>query len=142
MSAIRVYPAGTLESYDYVVMLSRCRGKYLLSRHKRRNTWEMQGGHIEPGETPEQAAKRELYEESGAGAFELSPLCDYSGEEPGRNNDGRGMVFEADIRELGELPESEMEAVRLFESFPDDLTYPEITRAILQYKNKQRCDCA
>lgn len=141
MSAISLYPAGTLESYDYVVMLSRYQGKYLLSRHKERDTWELQGGHIEAGESPEQAANRELYEESGAVSFELFPLCDYSGEEPGRNNDGRGMVFEAEIRELGELPESEMADVRPFESFPENLTYPEITRAILRYKIEQHLNC-
>ena len=138
MAEIKVYSPGALERYDYVVMLSRYQGKFLLSRHKGRDTWEMQGGHIEHGETPEQAAKRELYEESGAVSFDLKPLCDYSGEEPGRNNDGCGMVFEADIRELGELPPSEMSEIQIFDSFPKNLTYPAITRAILKYRSDQR----
>ena len=45
-------------------------------------TWETQGGHIEAGEQPLDAAKRELFEESGAVDFDIQPLCDYwAGEE-------------------------------------------------------------
>ena len=123
-TAVRTYPFGTLETYDYVVMLSRYERKYLLSRHKRRTTWEMQGGHIEPGETPDEAAKRELYEESGADSFEIKPLCDYLGEEPGRNNYGRAKVYTVEIKHISNLPESEMAEIRLFDTVPDDLTYP------------------
>ena len=38
--------------YKYVVVFSRYQGRLLLSRHKERRTWETQGGHVEPGETP------------------------------------------------------------------------------------------
>ena len=61
----KVYPIGELQTYKYVVICSQYKGKILLSRHKMRTTWETQGGHIEKGETPLEAAKRELYEESG-----------------------------------------------------------------------------
>jgi 8-oxo-dGTP pyrophosphatase MutT (NUDIX family) len=37
----------------------------LLHRHKRMGIWLQPGGHIEPGETPEDAALREVYEETG-----------------------------------------------------------------------------
>lgn len=132
-TAVRTYPFGTLKTYDYVVMLSRYEGKYLLSRHKGRTTWELQGGHIEPGETADEAAKRELYEESGTDSFEIEPLCDYCGEEPGRNNYGKGKVYAVEIKHIGEMPVSEMAEIRLFDSIPDELTYPEITHAILCY---------
>lgn len=62
----KTFELGELEHYKYVVVLSIHAGKIVLSRHKARATWETQGGHIEPGETPIEAAKRELYEESGA----------------------------------------------------------------------------
>ena len=48
----KTYPVGTLPAYKYVVVLSEYQGKILLSRHKKRTTWETQGGKIEPGETP------------------------------------------------------------------------------------------
>ncbi|MFE6286593.1 NUDIX domain-containing protein [Streptomyces sp. NPDC057877] len=42
----------------------------VLDRHRR--SWELPGGMIEPGETPRQAALRELSEETGQRADELS----------------------------------------------------------------------
>jgi 8-oxo-dGTP pyrophosphatase MutT (NUDIX family) len=37
----------------------------VLHRHKRMGIWLQPGGHIEPGETPEEAALREVLEETG-----------------------------------------------------------------------------
>ena len=73
----KVFPLNTFPAYKYVVILSRMDGKWLLSRHRERSTWETQGGHIEEGETPLAAARRELYEESGATDYAIRPLCDY-----------------------------------------------------------------
>lgn len=131
----RTYDAGVLETYKYVVVLSRYQGKILLSRHRERTTWETQGGHIEPGETPLEAARRELYEESGAREYAIEPLCDYwAGDEEDNAN---GMVFAAEIRELGPLPESEMAETRLFDRLPDNITYPDITPRLFE-RAKQR----
>jgi 8-oxo-dGTP pyrophosphatase MutT (NUDIX family) len=41
------------------------RGRVLLHRHKKHGTWLPCGGHIDEGELPDDAAVREVYEESG-----------------------------------------------------------------------------
>ena len=130
----KTYPLHALEgSYKYVVILSHMNGHILLSRHKKRTTWETQGGHIESGETPLQAAHRELFEESGATEYTLMPLCDYwAGSEDGLRGES-GVVFTANIRKLDNLPESEMAEVQCFDALPDNLTYPPITKAVFQY---------
>ncbi len=121
----KVFPLDSFPAPKYVVILSRYRDQWLFSRHRARQTWETQGGHIEEGETPIEAAKRELFEESGATAFTIRPVCDYwSGS---RTGSGVGVVFLAEITELSPLPESEMAEVRAFDSLPDNLTYPQIT---------------
>lgn len=116
--------------YRYVVVFSQYQNKLLLSRHKERSTWETQGGHIEQGETPLEAARRELWEESGAKEFSLEPLCGYYAEDEVSGADGA--VFVAYIEELGSLPYSEMAETALFEALPENLTYPGITPVLWQ----------
>lgn len=128
----KIYPIGELQTYKYVVICSQYKGKILLSRHKMRTTWETQGGHIEKGETPLEAAKRELYEESGVTDYYIAPLCDYwAGDSEGTG--ANGMIFKAVIHKLGAIPESEMAEVKTFDSLPEKLTYPAITPELFRY---------
>lgn len=127
------YPVGSLKQYKYVVVLSEYQGRILLSRHKQRSTWETQGGHIEPGEAPMDAARRELFEESGAVEFDIFPLCDYWAGEEGTDNWANGMVFRAVISRLGPIPESEMAEIKCFDALPENLTYPAITPVLFAY---------
>ena len=46
----------------------------LLQTHLAARGWDIVGGHIEPGESPEEAARREAYEEAGARLRELHVL--------------------------------------------------------------------
>ncbi len=126
----KIFPMEEGAAYKYVVIFSRYRGKLLLSRHKNRATWETQGGHIEPGETPEQAAKRELWEESGAAEFTLEPVCGYYAED--ESSGAAGAVFFAEITKLSGLPESEMKEVGSFSSLPEEVTYPGITPVLFR----------
>lgn len=124
----KTYPLSEKAPYKYVVVMSKYQGKILLSRHKDRTTWETQGGHIEPGETPLEAARRELYEESGAVDFDIRPVFDYwAGDE---NGSASGQVYAAEIRRLGPMPNSEMAEVRAFDEIPPNVTYPAITPEI------------
>ena len=125
-----IHPLGTLSPHKYVVVCANYRGQWLLSRHRERDTWETQGGHIEPGETPMQAAVRELYEEIGVQDAQVIPICDYCGfTDRGHAN---GVVFLAIVNALGMLPDSEMAEVRLFDQFPDNLTYPNVSPHLYQ----------
>lgn len=119
----RIYPLGSLESYKYTVICAFYQGKWVLSRHKKRKTWETQGGHIEEGETPLECARRELFEESGIRDAALYPVCDYWGFNHQACSNGR--VFLAVVHSLGNLPESEMKETRLFDTLPAELTYPQ-----------------
>lgn len=118
----RVFPLNTLENYKYTVICTLYQGKWLLSKHKARDTWETQGGHIEPNETPLECAKRELYEESGIKNAALYPVCDYWGFNS--YSCSNGMVFLADVQALGKLPNHEMKEIMLFDALPQTLTYP------------------
>jgi 8-oxo-dGTP pyrophosphatase MutT (NUDIX family) len=40
-------------------------GKVLLHRHRKQGLWLPPGGHIEPNELPDDAARREVFEETG-----------------------------------------------------------------------------
>lgn len=127
---VKIALPGELGPYRFVVIFARMNGKWIYARHKKRNTWETAGGHIESGETPYEAAKRELYEETGAIDFELSGVFDYGVHSDTEFSYGR--VFIADVRKLGELPESEIAEVRLFDSIPDSMTYPQILPVVYQ----------
>ncbi|MBN6186679.1 NUDIX domain-containing protein [Aneurinibacillus sp. BA2021] len=48
----------------------------VLTRHKKRG-WEIPGGKVEPGETPEAAARRELFEETGTEIGDLDWIAQY-----------------------------------------------------------------
>lgn len=51
---------------QYVVMICHYQGKWVFCQHHTRQTLELPGGHREEGEDNLTAAKRELYEETGA----------------------------------------------------------------------------
>ena len=87
----------------FAVIAARYQDKWVFCRHRERSSWEIPGGHREPGEAIDQTAERELYEETGALDVELHCVAVYSVE-----NDGipsYGMLYYADIKKLGELPE-------------------------------------
>lgn len=54
--------------------------RLLLQLRQDNNCWGLPGGALEPGETLEQAAKRELYEETGLKAKSLNLFNIFSGE--------------------------------------------------------------
>jgi len=121
---VRIYDLGTLRAYRFAVIFARYQGKWLYCRAKERDTFETAGGHIEPGETPLEGAKRELYEETGAVKYDIAPAFDYTVHvQAGYSN---GQVFIAHIQELGDMPNFEMTEIRLFDTIPDKMRFPKI----------------
>lgn len=60
----------------HVWVICRWQGKWLLTNHKDRGL-EFPGGKVEQGETPLEAAKREVMEETGATVKEISYIGQY-----------------------------------------------------------------
>ena len=115
----------------YAVIIARYEGKLLWCRHRDRNTWEIPGGHIEPGETALEASVRELREETGAVDFTLAPVCWYNLSFDDGYEGSSSLLCLADVRTLGEL-HSEIVEVRAFANRPTALTYPKIQPYLLE----------
>jgi len=114
----------TLKPYRFVVIFARYQDKWLYCRAKERDTFETAGGRIEPGETPLEAAKRELFEETGAIEYDITPVFDYSVNVSAAYSNGQ--VFFAQIHELGNIPDYEMAEVKLYDAIPDKMRFPKI----------------
>lgn len=56
-------------------------GRILLQHRADDGTWGVPGGSMELGETPEEAARREFFEETGLTVGKLELLCVLSGED-------------------------------------------------------------
>lgn len=117
------FPAGMLDEIEFVVIYTNYQGKWVYCWHKRRESFEHPGGHVEPGETPMLAAKRELYEETGITDCRLTPLRDYEFIWPDGKGKNNGREFYAEVYSLGSLPESEMSRIELFDFVPENYTY-------------------
>ncbi|MBR3502956.1 MAG: NUDIX domain-containing protein [Clostridia bacterium] len=125
-----LHPLGSLSPLRFVVVCSFYGERYLLSYHGGHQSWETQGGHIEAGETPEEAARRELYEESGVSDAEIIPVCDYRAFDSEGSSNGR--VYAAIICRIDRLPPYEMSGIQAFDTLPDNLTYPLVTPVLFR----------
>ena len=100
----------------------------MFCRHRERDTFEVPGGHREPGEAIADTARRELCEETGAVAYDIKPVCVYSVTAPDKNGGAEtfGGLFFAEIESFESELHSEIESVHLFDDLPQSWTYPDI----------------
>ena len=116
----------------YAVVAARYQGSWVLCCHKQRHTWEIPGGHREAGESIDETARRELWEETGATDAAIQKVCVYNVFRDGILS--YGMLCFADVSIMECLPEdSEIGEVRLFNTLPENLTYPAIQPHLQNY---------
>lgn len=127
---IQFYDINDSNKPNVVVIYAKYNDRIVMCKHEKRETWEIPGGHIEKDESAELAAKRELYEETGAIEFNLMPVCKYSFEMDGNNI--FSIMYKAEINKMVNLPNFEIKQVNFFEKIPDNVTYPEIYAEILK----------
>ncbi len=127
------------ELLKFAVIVSRTNGKLVFCKHKERDTYEIPGGHREPGETILETAKRELMEETGAIEFSISPICVYSVKGKTRVNknsddESFGMLFIADIVSFEKELHSEIEKILITDDLDNAFawTYPAIQPKLLE----------
>ena len=127
MLQVKLHELGSVSDAELtrVVCVSEYNGKWVYSKHKERKTWEIPGGHIEEGETWQEAAKREMYEETGAIDVEIEPICLYS-------ISTYGLLCYVKINKFDNIPNFEMEEIGLFDQEPDNLTYQETHHLFLE----------
>jgi len=132
-----IVPDGAVEDslLEYMVIAARSGGKWVIVRLRGREDWCFPGGHREKGETIDEAAHRELFEETGATEYTLSKIALYSVDHGDRVS--WGAVYEAEISSFGPLPpEFEIEEVRTAEEFPlDNTRFPGIMPGLMEWLN-------
>lgn len=134
MLEVKTFDLGYCDESEYtrVVCVCKYKDKYVFSYNKKRKGWEIPGGHIEEGETWEGAARREMYEETGAIDIKIEPICVYKISD-------FGLLCYAEILKLGKLPEEyEMSKILFADDLPNNLTFPDTFKLYFQIVKEKR----
>ncbi len=131
---VHFYETAEDEKLKFAVIISKTNRRYVFCKHRERNTLEIPGGHRETGETILETAKRELYEETGAVNFDITPICVYSvtTEEDSGTQETFGMLYYAEISSFEEELHSEIEKIVITPELPEKWTYPQIQPKLIE----------
>jgi len=124
MGGVRVFfPEHVPDSLlKYAVIAAKAGDDWVFVRQSKRDTWELPGGHREPGERIEMTARRELWEETGTVTATLPCLGPYGAEKDGETS--YGMLYAAQIWDMDNLPTSEIGELRFTKELPERMTSP------------------
>lgn len=142
MTKVNFYDSVDDELIKFVVIIARTNGKWLFCKHKDRETYEVPGGHREIGESIIDAAKRELWEETGAINFSIAPVCVYSVIGTTRideiiSEETYGMLFFADIFSFEKELQFEIESLFISDTLINNWTYPLIQPKLMEEASKR-----
>ena len=136
MLEVKFYDTVDDNLLKFAVIISQSNGKWVMCKHKERDTYEVPGGHREEGEDILETAKRELQEETGAVKFDIEQLCVYSVTGKNSINENGeetfGLLCFAEIREFSGELHCEMEKVVLMDELPENWTYPLIQPKLIE----------
>ena len=125
----------------FAVIIAKTNNKWVFCKHRKRNTYEVPGGHREDGESIMDTAKRELYEETGAIRYTLKPVCVYSVIAPDGFNGEEifGMLYYADVHSFEPELHSEIERIVITDQLVDQWTYPLIQPKLIDEAKRREC---
>ncbi|WP_054955572.1 NUDIX hydrolase [Paenibacillus dakarensis] len=109
----------------FAVIIAKYNDQFIIIFNKKRNGWEIPGGNREEGESILYTASRELYEETGAVKFELTPFGIYEWKE------SLGMAFYAEVIKLSSLPNFEIEEIKLIDELPEQMNFGDMFYTLL-----------
>ena len=116
-------PPESVGKIEFVNCVAYQRDQILFCKWRDNNFWVIPGGRVDPGETAEETAHRELLEETGATLENIEVLCYihcfmY-------NLEYWGMAHLGEIKELGSpLDLNEVSEAKLFSDFPENPSNP------------------
>ncbi len=124
------------------VLIENRKGELLLQRRSDTGEWCVPGGALEPGETYAEAAKREIFEETGVDVADLKLYGLYSGPDREIHYPNGDVVYSLSVIFItdtftGEVSDADSEVLehRFFsrDNIPDNLFEPDV-RPVLDWK--------